>query len=91
MSLDNTQYRAFLEELQDLADFRLTYSLDNPNAGLEGDDPDVKRIIEALAFFGARTQVAALRSLDTSSRRLYQQFFSYLLCFIKIRFIVSCT
>ena len=79
MSLDNTQYRAFLEELQDLADFRLTYSLDNPNAGLEGDDPDVKRIIEALAFFGARTQVAALRSLDASSRRLYQQFFSYLL------------
>ena len=79
MSLDNTQYRAFLEELNDLADFRLTYSLDNPNAGLDGDDPDVKRIIEALAFFGARTQVAALRSLDSSSRRLYQQFFSYLL------------
>ena len=79
MSLDNTQYRAFLEELHDLADFRLTYSLDNPNAGLEGDDPDVKRIIEALAFFGARTQVAAMRSLDSSTRRLYQQFFSYLL------------
>jgi type VI secretion system protein ImpG len=79
MSGDNTQYRAFLEELNDLAEFRLNYSLDNPNAGLEGDDPDVKRIIEALAFFGARTQVAALRSLDSSSRRLYQQFFSYLL------------
>ena len=79
MSLDNTQYRAFLEELHDFADFRFTYSLDNPNAGLDGDDPDVKRIIEALAFFGARTQVAALRSLDSSSRRLYQQFFSYLL------------
>jgi len=79
MSLDNTQYRAFLEELHDLADFRLTYALDHPNAGLEGDDPDVKRIIEALAFFGARTQVAAMRSLDSSTRRLYQQFFSYLL------------
>ncbi len=79
MSLDNTEYRAFLEELDDLANFRLNYSLDNPYAGLEGDDPDVKRIIEALAFFGARTQVAALRSLDSSTRRLYQQFFSYLL------------
>ena len=79
MSFDNTQYRAFLEELQDLADFRLDYSLDHPSAGLEGDDPDVKRIIEALAFFGARTQIAALRSVDATSRRLYQQFFSYLL------------
>ena len=79
MSVDNTQYRAFLEELNDLAEFRLNYSLDNPNSGLEGDDPDVKRIIEALAFFGARTQIASLRSLDSSSKRLYQQFFSYLL------------
>ena len=72
MSVDNTQYRAFLEELNDLAEFRLNYSLDNPNSGLEGDDPDVKRIIEALAFFGARTQIASLRSLDSSSKRLYQ-------------------
>ncbi|MEI6146131.1 MAG: type VI secretion system baseplate subunit TssF [Methylococcales bacterium] len=79
MSVDNTQYRAFLEELNDLAEFRLNYSLDNPSSGLEGDDPDVKRIIEALAFFGARTQIASLRSLDSSSKRLYQQFFSYLL------------
>ncbi len=79
MSFDNTQYRAFLEELQDLTDFRLDYALDYPGAGLEGDDPDVKRIIEALAFFGARTQIAVTRSLDATNRRLYQQFFSYLL------------
>jgi type VI secretion system protein ImpG len=80
MSIDDTQqYRAFLEELRDLADFRLDYALDHPAAGLEGDDPDVKRIIEALAFFGARTQIAQMRSLDSSNRRLYQQFFSYLL------------
>jgi type VI secretion system protein ImpG len=75
----DTIYQAFLEELQDLEDFRFNYFLDNPNSGLEGDDPDVKRIIEALAFFGARTQSAALRSLDSSTRRLYQQLFSYLL------------
>lgn len=80
MSIDDTQqYRAFLEELRDLADFRLDYALDHPGAGLEGDDPDVKRIIEALAFFGARTQIALMRSLDSTNRRLYQQFFSYLL------------
>ena len=75
----DTIYQAFLEELQDLEDFRFNYFLDNPNSGLEGDDPDVKRIIEALAFFGARTRSAALRSLDSSTRRLYQQLFSYLL------------
>ncbi|MGZ4953770.1 MAG: type VI secretion system baseplate subunit TssF [Methylobacter sp.] len=79
MSFDNTQYRAFLEELQDLADFRRNYAFDYPGAGLEGEDPDVKRIIEALAFFGARTQIAVLRSLDATNRRLYQQFFFYLM------------
>jgi type VI secretion system protein ImpG len=79
MNLDSMQYRAFLEELHDLADFRLNYASDYPAAGLEGDDPDVKRIIEALAFFGARTQIAVSRSLDSTNRRLYQQFFSFLL------------
>ena len=75
----DTLYQEFLEELQDLENFRVNYLLDNPNSGLDGDDPYVKRIIEALAFFCARTQTAALHSLDSSTKRLYQQFFSYLL------------
>lgn len=80
MSLENTQtYRTFLEELRDLADFRSHYAQEHPAAGLEGDDPDVKRIIEALAFFNARTRIALTRSIDSGNRRLYQQFFSYLL------------
>lgn len=80
MSLENTQqYRTFLEELRDLADFRLNYSLDHPDAGLEGEDPDVKRIIEALAFFSARTRIALSHSVDSIQRRLYMQLFSFLL------------
>lgn len=79
MSLDNVPYQNFLEELQDLVNFRQEYSLDNSVAGIEGDDPDVKRIIEALAFFGARTKITALRSIDATNRRLYQQFFSFML------------
>ena len=80
MSLENTQqYRTFLEELRDLTDFRLNYSLDHPDAGLDGEDPDVKRIIEALAFFNARTRLALSRSVDSTQRRLYMQFFSFLL------------
>jgi len=79
MSSDNAQYRAFLEELQDLTDFRLNYALDHPGTGLEDEDQDVKRIIEALAFFGARTHIAMMRSMEATNRRLYQQFFAYLL------------
>ncbi len=79
MNPDDTQYQEFLEELNDLADFRLNYALDYNASKLDKEDSDVKRIIEALAFFGARTHLAALRSLDATHRRLYQQFFSYLL------------
>jgi type VI secretion system protein ImpG len=80
MTIENTQhYRTFLEELRDLADFRSSYALEHAAAGLEGDDPDVKRIIEALAFFNARTRIALNRSIDSGNRRLYQQFFSFLL------------
>lgn len=79
MNSDNAQYQEFLEELHNLADFRRDYSLDYPASKLDREDSDVKRIIEALAFFGARTHLAALRSLDATHRRLYQQFFSYLL------------
>ena len=79
MNADDTQYREFLEELHDLSDFRINYALDYPISKLDKEDPDVKRIIEALAFFGARTHLASLHSLEATHRRLYQQFFSYLL------------
>lgn len=79
MEHDNEQYQEFLEELHNLAEFRLDYALDYPASQLDKEDSDVKRIIEALAFFGARTHLASLRSLDATHRRLYQQFFAYLL------------
>jgi type VI secretion system protein ImpG len=79
MNSEASLYREFLEELHELANFRLDYALDHPTAKLDWEDPDVKRVIEALAFFGARTHLAALRSVDATHRRLYQQFFSYLL------------
>ena len=37
MSEDIMSYHTFLEELQDLANFRLEYSLDNPDALLEAE------------------------------------------------------
>jgi len=79
MNPNDELYREYLEELRDLADFRLNYTLGHTAAGLAWEDPDVKRVIEALAFFGARTQVAALKNVDATRHRLYQQFFPYLL------------
>lgn len=79
MSLDTRLYQEFLEQLHELSKFRVDYSLDHPTAKLDWEDPDVKRVIEALAFFSARTHLAALRSVEATHRRLYQQFFSYLL------------
>ncbi|MEW5802325.1 MAG: type VI secretion system baseplate subunit TssF, partial [bacterium] len=46
---------------------------------LDRDDPDVKRLIEAMAFFAARTHMAGLRNITASHRRIFQQFFPYLL------------
>jgi len=79
MILDERQYQGFLEELHDLKKFQQDYPVDNPAARVNWDDPDVQRIIEALAFFGARTHLAAQRSLEGTQQRLYQQFFPYFL------------
>lgn len=76
---DDILYQAFLEELRDLAEFRMDYTMDQPDAALEWEDPDARRLLEALAFFGARTQLASQRNIEATRRRLLQQFFPYLL------------
>ncbi len=72
-------YQAYLEEMQAIENFRMTYSSAHPEAALEKDDPEVRRLIEAMAFFTARTRLSALNNLLKTRRRLFQQFFSYLL------------
>lgn len=72
-------YQGFLEEMQALETFRMTYTAVHPEAALERDDPEVRRLIEAMAFFSARTRDSALRNLLATRRRLFQQFFSFLL------------
>lgn len=71
-------YREFLAELDALERFRASYSALRPDAELQIDDPDVRRLIEALALFSARTRMAACRNLDQSLRRIFEQHFSYL-------------
>ncbi len=73
-------YRSFLEEIQDLESFRMEYAARHPSASLDRDDPDVKRLVEALAFFAARTHTAGMNNIVSSRLRIFQQFFPFLLC-----------
>ncbi len=79
MRLDEDLYKEFLEELNALENFRIAHASAFPNVPLERDDPDVKRLVEAMAFFSARTKMAALSNVMAVQRRVFQQFFPYLL------------
>ena len=71
--------KAFLAELEALEKFRISYTGIYPNTPLTREDPDIRRLIEALAMFTARTRVAAERNIDQSMLRIFRQHFSYLL------------
>ncbi|MFY0567108.1 type VI secretion system baseplate subunit TssF [Archangium lansingense] len=79
MQMDDTLYKAFLEELQTLEKFRMSYTALHPAAPLDREDQDVRRIIEALALFSTRTRQAGQRAQARGTMRLFQQHFSYLL------------
>lgn len=71
--------RAFLEELQALENLRLSYTSLHPAAALEREDPEVRRLLESMALMAARSRLAAQQSLLATQRRLFQQYFDYLL------------
>lgn len=72
-------YRNYLENLNALEDFQIRYNAALPHQGLEREDPDVRRLVEVMAFFHARIHTASLRNMEGTRIRLYRQFFSYLL------------
>jgi type VI secretion system protein ImpG len=82
-------YKAYLDEMQALENFRVSYTTMRTGATIEREDPDVRRLLDALALFAARTRVAAQRSLLATQRRLFQQYFSYLLTPMPARAIVQ--
>lgn len=79
MKIDEQLYKAFLEEMNELDNFRLVYASMHPGIHLEREDPDVRRLTEALAFFSARTRLAGLRNINSTILRFFQQFFPYML------------
>ncbi len=79
MRLDDALYNDFLQQMQELENFRMTYASAHPEVPMDRDDPDVKRLVEAMAFFSARTHRAGLRNIDGAQLRMFRQCFPYLL------------
>ncbi len=68
-----------LAELRALEAHRKGYQDSHPLARLNREDPDVDRLIEALAFFSLRTRQATLRNLRATFERLFRSYFDFLL------------
>lgn len=79
MEIDDTLYKAFLVELEALERFRIAYTGLHPGAPLQREDPDVRRLIEAMAMFTARTHLASQRSIARGTMRVFRQHFPFLL------------
>nr|ALD83711.1 hypothetical protein [Sorangium cellulosum] len=71
--------KAFLEELAALERFRIAYTGAYPATPLSREDPDVRRLLEGMAMFSARTRLTAERGMHRSILRIFRQHFSYLL------------
>ncbi len=69
----------FLDELQRLDDFRAEYGQRYRFEGLGRQDQDVQRLIEAMAFYSARTRASAARAMGEYRRRALESLFPYLL------------
>jgi type VI secretion system protein ImpG len=72
-------YRAFVEQLHGLEKFRAAYASATAAPYLRYDDPDIKRLLEAMAYFTARTQQTSLHHLNRLRLRLFRQFVPHLL------------
>lgn len=77
--MDEELEQIFLDELAALDRMRITYSGTYPNTPLSRDDPDVRRLLEGLAMFTARTRVAGERALHKNVLRIFRQHFAHLL------------
>ncbi len=72
-------YQDYLAELAALERFRQEFRHTYPGVPLEQEDPDVRRLVEALAFFSVQTRHATLQNLRSTWMRLFSSYFSCLL------------
>ncbi len=66
-------------ELRALEAQRREHSVRYPAARVDREDPDVARMIEALAVFSLRTRLSLLNNLQSTWRRLFSSYFDFLL------------
>lgn len=76
--MDDEIEKVFLDELAALDRFRISYTGTYPNTPLSREDPDVRRLLEGLAMFTARTRAASSRALHRNVVRLFRQHFSHI-------------
>ena len=79
MRVDENFYKMYLEEMKELDLFRQTYAASHGAVSLQNEEPDVKRLVEAMGFFSARSHNAAIEQMMVTQRRLFQQHYPYLL------------
>lgn len=68
-----------VSELRSLEALRRNHLALHPGSQLEREDPDVQRMIEALAVFSVRTRLSLQRNLQATWRRLFASYFDFLL------------
>ena len=71
-------YQDFLSEMDALEHFRRRFVERHPAAPLEREDPDVRRLIESMAFFSVQTRQVTLRSIRSVWWRLFSGFFDFM-------------
>ena len=80
MFSDDKLYQAYLQEMESLESFRTTHSTLYRETPLEFlEDPDTLRLVEALAFFSARSRVLGLKKISQLHQILFSQYFSFLI------------
>ncbi len=79
MYIEEELYKAFLEEMNALEMFRMTYASLHESQSLDSEDPDIRRLIEALALFSARARLAGSKNIKATRLKIFKQFFSYLI------------
>lgn len=78
METEDKIYEAFLEELQQIEKFRAAHVELYQETPIDSEDPHTKRLIESLAFFGARARLQGTRKIVQLHQRLFRQYFPYL-------------
>lgn len=78
VNIDDKVYQAFLEEMQQIEKFRVSNMAMYGETPLDSEDPYTRRLIESLAFFGARARVQGTRKIVQIHQCLFRQYFPYL-------------